>query len=58
MHGWFWEGPATLRPGVVAHYTNDLVYMRLAPDLLRQLRERNPIDEHGWLLPLMDDLLP
>jgi hypothetical protein len=40
-------GAGTPRPGVVAHYTNDLIYARLAPDLLRQLRERNPLDESG-----------
>ena len=44
------------RPGVVAHWTNDLVYNRLAPGILRELRRRNPSTKgrrkqkhHQWL---------
>ncbi|NTX07054.1 P63C domain-containing protein [Myxococcus sp. CA040A] len=44
LKGWPWQGPGTPRPGVIAHYTNDLVYERLAPELLRILQERNPIN--------------
>ncbi|GEL74613.1 P63C domain-containing protein [Myxococcus virescens] len=46
LRGWPWQGPGTPRPGVIAYYTNDLIYERLAPDLLRMLRERNPVDAH------------
>jgi hypothetical protein len=35
------------RPGIVAEYTKDLVYRRLAPDLLRELEAKNPKDERG-----------
>lgn len=35
------------RPSVVGHYTNDLVYDRLAPCVLRELRNNNPKDELG-----------
>jgi hypothetical protein len=35
------------RPSVVGRYTNDLVYERLAPDILQELEARNPKDEHG-----------
>lgn len=35
------------RPGVVAHYTNDVVYSRLAPGVLEELRRRNPLKESG-----------
>ncbi|MEX2374402.1 MAG: P63C domain-containing protein [Dehalococcoidia bacterium] len=35
------------RPGVVGHLTNDLVYARLAPGILDELRERNPPDRKG-----------
>ncbi|MFZ3212027.1 MAG: P63C domain-containing protein [Terriglobales bacterium] len=35
------------RPSVVGKYTNDLVYQRLVPGVLEELRHRNPKDEHG-----------
>ncbi|MFP2907695.1 P63C domain-containing protein [Pyxidicoccus sp. 3LFB2] len=47
LHQWPWDGPATPRPGVMAHYTNDVVYERLAPGLLRRLCDKNPLDENG-----------
>jgi len=34
-------------PGIVAHYTNDLVYERLAPGILEELQRRNPISATG-----------
>lgn len=44
------------RPGVVASYTKDLVYARLAPGVLAELERLNPIDRghratkhHQWL---------
>jgi hypothetical protein len=35
------------RPQVVGHYTNDLVWDRIAPGLREKLEARNPKDEHG-----------
>ena len=35
------------RPQVVEHYTNDIVYERLAPALLTQLKLRNSKNESG-----------
>jgi len=35
------------RPQVVAKYTNDLEYERLAPGILEELQTRNPRDEKG-----------
>jgi hypothetical protein len=36
--------PATMQsPRVLAHYTNDIVYNRLAPGVLQSLREKNPL---------------
>ena len=35
------------RPQVVAKYTNDLVYERLAPGILKELENRNPKGERG-----------
>jgi hypothetical protein len=43
---WHWTGTSR-RPSVVGHYINDLIYERLGPGVLKELRERNPIDEHG-----------
>lgn len=47
LRGWEWP-PVNMRtPQVVGKYTNDLVYARLAPDLLKELQDRNPTDEKG-----------
>ena len=35
------------RPQCVAAYTKDLIYARLAPGILKELEERNPIGENG-----------
>jgi hypothetical protein len=44
------------KPSVVGHYTNDIVYSRLAPGVLDTLREKNPVIDgsrarkhHQWL---------
>ena len=50
---------AIKRPGVVGHFTNDLIYKRLAPGVLEELRARNPVlpignrrhKHHQWLTP-------
>lgn len=47
LRGWQWRGMKVNRPSVVGHYTNDLVYERLAPNILEELQKRNPRDEHG-----------
>ena len=36
------------RPQVIGHYTNDIVYDRIAPGVLAELRERNPVLPQGW----------
>jgi P63C domain len=45
LRGWQWRGMKVNRPGVVANYTKDLVYARLAPGVLAELERLNPIDE-------------
>ena len=47
LKGW---GSATgvKRPQNIGHYTNDLVYDRVAPGVLAELRERNPTLPQGW----------
>lgn len=36
------------RPRYIGHLTNDLVYSRLAPGVLKELRSKNPADEKGY----------
>lgn len=47
LRGWDWKGMKVNRPQVVAHYTKDLVYDRIAPGILAELEARNPKDERG-----------
>ena len=43
-----WSGPdGVKRPSVIGHYTNDLVYDRLAPGILDELRKLNPVQASG-----------
>lgn len=47
LKGWKWPGMQKNRFSVVAHYTRDLVYERIAPSLLEELETRTPKDEKG-----------
>ncbi len=47
LRGWEWKGMRVNRPQVVAHYTKDLVYERLAPNILKELESRVPRDDDG-----------
>ena len=47
LKGWIWPGMQKNRFSVVAHYTRDLVYERIAPGLLQELESRTPMDESG-----------
>lgn len=47
LRGWKFEPWNTKRPSVVAHWTDDFVYDRIAPGLTEELREKNPIDGSG-----------
>ncbi|MDR3739334.1 MAG: P63C domain-containing protein [Terracidiphilus sp.] len=47
LRGWDWKGMNVNRPQVVAHYTKDLVYERLAPNILQELESRNPKNARG-----------
>ena len=55
-----WPTPtSTKRPSVIGHYTNDIVYERLAIGILDELKERNPVQptgtrrnrHHQWFTP-------
>jgi hypothetical protein len=43
LRGWEWKGRRVNPPQVVAYYTNDLVYHRLAPNLVEELDKLNPV---------------
>jgi hypothetical protein len=47
LRNWEWRGMKMNRPQVVASYTKDIVYARLAPGILKELEARNPKDEKG-----------
>jgi hypothetical protein len=56
LRGWQWKGRTKNPPQVVAAYTKDIVYARLAPQILEQLEKKNPIEggkrrakHHQWL---------
>jgi len=48
LRKWTWRGMKINRPQVVARYTTDLVYARLAPGILKELETRNPKNEKGY----------
>jgi len=47
LRGWKWMGMAKNRPQCVANYTKDLIYARLAPGILEELEDRNPVQDNG-----------
>lgn len=47
LKGWRIPRFPTARPGIMSHYTNDIVYSRLAPGVLEELQRLNPSDGHG-----------
>ena len=55
-----WGSPEGIkRPSVIGHYTNDIVYARIAPGILDELRQLNPTQpsgqrrqrHHQWFTP-------
>jgi hypothetical protein len=44
---WAYDPSSVKRPGVIGHYTNDIVYDRLAPGVLGKLKELNPKTDKG-----------
>ncbi len=43
LRGWEWRGRKFNPPQIVAYYTNDFVYHRLAPGLVEELDRKNPV---------------
>jgi hypothetical protein len=48
MKGWTWHFASSRKPSVVGHYINDLVYARIGPKVLDELKLRNPKNEKGY----------
>ena len=48
LKGWVWPGMGKNRYSVVGHYTNNLVFERLAPGLLKELQSKSPKNEKGY----------
>ena len=46
LNKWAWTGK-TQRPQVIGKYINDLIYDRLGPGVIEELRKRNPHNEKG-----------
>lgn len=46
LKGWDFS-PKSRRPAVIGHYTNDFVYARIAPGILKELRKKNPVQSSG-----------
>ncbi len=47
LNNWQYNQMRTQRPSVIGRYTNNIIYERLAPGVLVELRKRNPKDEKG-----------
>lgn len=47
LKGWPWPGMKKNRYSVVAHYTRNLVYERLATGLLKELEAKSPKNDNG-----------
>ncbi len=57
LKAWPWPGMSKNRYSVVAHYTRDLVYERMAPGLLQELEKKSPKNEKGQRSNLLQEWL-
>lgn len=49
LNGWTWRPEnAQKRPGIIGKWTNEYIYSRLAPGLLKELQVKNPKNEKGY----------
>lgn len=59
LNGWQWLGRKFNPPRLVGKYTKNIIYERLAPEIITELERRNPPDKkgerkvkhHQWLTP-------
>ena len=48
LKGWVYDPKSIKRTSVIGKYTNDIVYKRLAPGILKELQNRNPVLDGGY----------
>ena len=47
LRGWQWNSTSSQRPQCIGNITNEIVYSRLPPGILGELKERNPKNAEG-----------
>lgn len=47
LNNWPFNSESSKRPGVIGHWTNDIIYARLAPAVLEELKRRVPKNDKG-----------
>ncbi len=47
LNNWQYNPSGAKRPGIIGKYTNNLIYQRLAPGVLEELKIKNPKDAKG-----------
>lgn len=47
LRDWQWTGIKVQKPQCIGNFTNDIVYDRLAPHILKELELKNPKNENG-----------
>jgi hypothetical protein len=47
LNDWQYNSESSKRPGIIGHWTNDIVYARLAPAVLEELKRQTQRDERG-----------
>ena len=47
LKGWAYDPKSVKRPSIIGKITNDIVYSRLAPGILQELQNRNPVLPSG-----------
>jgi len=57
LNNWPYNPDSSKRPGIVGHWTNDIVYARLAPAVLEELQKQTPRDEKGRLTKKLFQML-
>ena len=48
LKGWHYDPKSVKRPSVIGRYTLDLVYKRLAPGVLEDLKRKEPQKKHRY----------
>jgi len=48
LQGWEWKSISAQRPRMVGKLTKDIVYARLEAGIVKELEDRNPVDEKGY----------